>query len=115
MTDNLGATSSQQQELTVKSASKNTWSPDTIYTGGEHVIFNGNEYVAKWWTRGDEPGTNPVWKLLTDDSAAKEWTSDKVYNTGDKAIYNGITYTAKWWTKGNIPGAEQWGPWTPDD
>ncbi|WP_318450846.1 glycosyl hydrolase family 18 protein [Photobacterium leiognathi] len=115
VTDNLGATSSQQQELTVKSASKNTWSPDTIYTGGEHVIFNGNEYVAKWWTRGDEPGTNPVWKLLTDDGTVKDWTSDKVYNTGDKAIYNGITYTAKWWTKGNIPGAEQWGPWTKDD
>lgn len=41
---------------------EDTWSPDTIYTGGEEVVFNGKIYKAKWWTQGDQPGTSDVWE-----------------------------------------------------
>lgn len=39
------------------------WSPTDVYTGGAKVSFNGNEYTAKWWTLGDQPGTNAVWEF----------------------------------------------------
>lgn len=31
------------------------WDADQIYLGGERVSYNGKNYEAKWWTRGNEP------------------------------------------------------------
>ncbi|SMC18722.1 Carbohydrate binding domain-containing protein [Andreprevotia lacus DSM 23236] len=56
---------------TAHAASYPAWSADTTYTGGETVSFNGNNYQAQWWTRGDSPatasgpvGSGKVWLLL---------------------------------------------------
>ena len=39
------------------------WYDDTIYTKGDQVIYNGVTYTAKWWTRGEAPGsTYGPWK-----------------------------------------------------
>lgn len=40
----------------------NAWDSETIYTGGEEVVFNGKIYKAKWWTQNEEPGKADVWE-----------------------------------------------------
>ncbi len=48
--------------------SLNNWFASTIYVGGTKVKYNGVEYEAKWWTKGDNPqensGTYQVWKNM---------------------------------------------------
>lgn len=45
---------------------QNTWNTSDIYNGGDKVIFNGKIYKAKWWTQGEEPGSNEwgAWELI---------------------------------------------------
>ncbi|MBE0370733.1 lytic polysaccharide monooxygenase [Pseudoalteromonas aurantia] len=40
------------------------WRVDGTYVGGDKVSHNGNNYEAKWWTLGEEPGSAQVWKKL---------------------------------------------------
>ncbi|MGV2989105.1 glycosyl hydrolase family 18 protein [Vibrio sp. E150_011] len=40
---------------------ENTWQADSVYTGGEQVIYKGNTYQAKWWTQGEDPQTTGEW------------------------------------------------------
>lgn len=37
------------------------WHSDTVYVGGDRVTWNGKEYQARWWTRGNQPGVHEVW------------------------------------------------------
>ncbi len=39
--------------------------PGQVYTGGDMVSYQGNEYKAKWWTQNNDPVTNNenVWEL----------------------------------------------------
>ncbi|MYL41297.1 glycosyl hydrolase family 18 protein [Virgibacillus salexigens] len=37
------------------------WEPATSYVGGDRVQHNNNLYEAKWWTKGEEPGTTGEW------------------------------------------------------
>ncbi len=37
------------------------WNGGDTYVGGDRVQHNGNIYEAKWWTKGDEPGTTGDW------------------------------------------------------
>lgn len=32
------------------------WSADRIYVAGDRVLYGGDEYTAKWWTRNQQPG-----------------------------------------------------------
>ncbi|QCW03405.1 PKD domain-containing protein [Natrinema pallidum] len=34
------------------------WDPDTVYTSGDRVVYDGAVWEAQWWTRGDEPGAS---------------------------------------------------------
>ncbi|KAF0813762.1 Alpha-amylase [Andreprevotia sp. IGB-42] len=52
-------------------ASYPAWSVSTTYNGGELVTYEGQNYQAQWWTRGDSPatsagavGTGKVWLPL---------------------------------------------------
>ncbi|MBO0611093.1 glycosyl hydrolase family 18 protein [Myceligenerans salitolerans] len=36
------------------------WSPDETYRRGDVVSRAGVNHVAMWWTRGDQPGTDPT-------------------------------------------------------
>ncbi len=40
--------------------------PGQVYTGGDIVSYQGNEYKAKWWTQNNDPVTNRenVWELI---------------------------------------------------
>ncbi len=40
------------------------WDPNKVYNTGDKVVHNGIEYTAKWWTKGEEPGTSAVWEPL---------------------------------------------------
>ncbi|WP_337969747.1 glycosyl hydrolase family 18 protein [Virgibacillus salexigens] len=37
------------------------WEAATSYVGGDRVQHNNNLYEAKWWTKGEEPGTTGEW------------------------------------------------------
>ncbi|MDX1301772.1 PKD domain-containing protein [Photobacterium sp.] len=60
-----GKSSSDTITVTVEKASSGggeaIWQPSVIYNKGDKVTFNGEEYTAKWWTQGDQPGVSAVW------------------------------------------------------
>ena len=37
------------------------WTSSSVYNGGDLVTHQGSEYRAKWWTRGETPGTTGQW------------------------------------------------------
>lgn len=39
----------------------NLWDKNAVYNKGDTVTHNGKEWTAKWWTKGDEPGTTGQW------------------------------------------------------
>ncbi|EPF0317238.1 glycosyl hydrolase family 18 protein [Enterobacter chuandaensis] len=80
------------------------WNSAKIYHGGDKVLWNGKNYKAKWWTQGNEPGTNDVWENL-DKEKGGEWEANDVYLGGDTVTWQGKTWVAKWWTKGDKPGS----------
>ncbi|MCR8842741.1 lytic polysaccharide monooxygenase [Paenibacillus sp. SC116] len=41
------------------------WSAAQVYLGGNKVSYNGANYEAQWWTRGETPGTAVVWKKIS--------------------------------------------------
>ncbi|PSU35760.1 glycosyl hydrolase family 18 protein [Photobacterium lutimaris] len=86
-----------------------TWDPNKVYNGGDTVMFNGVKYTAKWWTKGEEPGSSSVWEAF-DDGSVGEWGASKVYLSGDQVTFNAQAYKAKWWNKGDQPG-KAGGPW----
>ncbi|MDT2527206.1 carbohydrate-binding protein [Lactococcus petauri] len=46
---------------------ENTWSKDKEYWTSDRVYYNGKEYEAKWWTKGDQPnlsGPYGPWKEI---------------------------------------------------
>ncbi|WP_435103611.1 glycosyl hydrolase family 18 protein [Arhodomonas sp. AD133] len=110
-----------------------TWSADVAYSGGDTVMYQGTEYRAKWWTKGDEPGSGNVWEVVSDSTCSDDgsgggdtgggdsgdgdgasceaWDSTIAYTAGDVVVYEGTEYRAKWWTKGETPGSGQNGPW----
>lgn len=40
------------------------WNAATSYVGGSKVTYEGVNYEAKWWTLGETPTGNNVWKVL---------------------------------------------------
>ncbi|MCW8328612.1 glycosyl hydrolase family 18 protein [Photobacterium sp. SDRW27] len=100
------ATDSATVVVTVKAdtgTGETTWDPNKVYNTGDSVTYNGVKYTAKWWTKGEQPGSSSVWAEF-DDGSVKDWRAEKVYNGGDQATHNGNTYRAKWWSKGDEPG-----------
>ncbi|GAA2462291.1 MULTISPECIES: glycoside hydrolase family 19 protein [Streptomyces] len=37
------------------------WSSSTVYTGGKTASYNGRNWLAKWWTQNERPGSSDVW------------------------------------------------------
>jgi len=58
------------------------WNATTVYTGGEVVSFNTQNYKAKWWTQGDIPGAEEYgpWELTSDTTTDPD---DNDTSTGD--------------------------------
>jgi len=86
-------------------AGDTTWDVNAVYSGGDVVKYNGVEYRAKWWTKGDRPDAGGPWEEVNpDNGGGAAWSASKVYNGGDKVMHGGEQYQAKWWTKGEEPG-----------
>jgi len=112
------------------------WQSTKVYNVPDEVSHNGTQYRAKWWTQGDEPGTQEYgpWEVLGEDEVNVDtntteenttpeptdtnqttlndtWSPETVYTGGEIVVYMNTKYEAQWWTQGDIPGTEQWGPW----
>lgn len=48
----------------------NAWNSNTIYVADDRAIHNGQLWRAKWWTRGEEPGTTGQWGVWESLGAA---------------------------------------------
>ncbi|MBN1313556.1 MAG: chitinase [Anaerolineae bacterium] len=42
------------------------WNSTTVYVRNDVVSHNGHEWRARWWTRGEEPGTTGQWGVWVD-------------------------------------------------
>jgi uncharacterized repeat protein (TIGR02543 family) len=87
-----------------------TWCAETIYTGGEIVIYNGLKYQSRWWTQGDRPDghnmANP-WLFIGDEILP--WRPDIGYRVGTLVNFNGRIYEALsfWINAGVVPGSDE--------
>ncbi|WP_092532053.1 family 20 glycosylhydrolase [Amycolatopsis arida] len=43
------------------------WDGAAVYVGGDRVAHGGHHWTAKWWTRGEEPGTTGEWGVWRDE------------------------------------------------
>ncbi len=76
-TDDQGAqTTSSIIAVTVGDdvCSADAWDSETIYTAGDLVSYDGHEWEAKWWTKGDEPDGDAQWGV---------WNDQGICSTGD--------------------------------
>ncbi len=106
------------------------WQSTGAYPKEVKVVWHGNVYEAKWWTKNDLPD-NPVlqawqtpWQLigpvLPGEKPIKQptlpkgtysnWSGKIVYNGGDRVLFEGIPFQAKWWNQGESPAASSANP-----
>ncbi len=98
-------------EVTPPEPSKDTYDPSKIYNTGDTVIYKGITYKAKWWTKGETPGTSAAWEQVVtpNGDGSVNYVPGKAYNGGDVVLYNGVKYKAAWWTN-SVPGSDS--SWT---
>ena len=101
------------------------WQETGTYPKGVKVVWHGNVYEAKWWTKNDLPD-NPVlqswetpWqlvgpvlpgeKLVEQPTLPKgtypKWSGETIYEGGDRVLFDGVPFQAKWWNEGSSPAA----------
>lgn len=76
------------------------WRNFNRYNVGDTIWYNGRQYKARNWTRGQEPGVlgNP-WQEVTD-----QWRNFNVYNKGDVAWHDNKQFIARNYTSNEEPG-----------
>lgn len=114
VTDSDKNTVTTKRVVTVVKREVAEWSADKVYQEGDHVMYDGKEYKANYWTQGNKPSesVNIQWTCLSDDKDTKDWNAGSVYVTGDRVLYNGKEYEANYWTQGDVPSkSEAYGPW----
>jgi chitinase len=113
------------------------WAEESSYLKGTKIVWHGNVYQAKWWTRGDIPddpvlndwetpwtligpvlpGEKPYQALTLPSGTYPDWDGGTVYDKGHRVLYDGVPYEAKWWTQGDSPEAStadpDGSPWVP--
>jgi chitinase len=120
-----------------KSSPYQIWNEKGAYLAGVKVVWRGNVYEAKWWSRGDLPD-NPVlqawqtpWQLIGPVLPGEKlvsqptlppgiyptWSGTIEYQTGQRVLFEGTGFEAKWWNQGQSPAAaaanSDSSPWTP--
>lgn len=110
VSDSKGLVTTASCTVTVKekdTPSKDTYDPSKTYNAGDKVIYNGKEYVCKWWVQGQAPGTTDAWELVSssNEDGSSDYVPGKSYNAGDIVKYNGLNYKALWWTN-STPGSD---------
>lgn len=105
------------------------WSPLATYVQDDRIVWQGNVYKAKWWTKGDVPndpihhGDKTPWTLigpvLPGDRPQPEvvvpagtfpgWAAGTSYQKGDRVMLEGRVFEAKWWVQAESPEASRQG------
>jgi len=101
------------------------WSPAATFVQSDRIVWQGNVYEAKWWTKDDVPN-DPIpdraaapWKLigpvLPGDRPQPEvtvpagtypaWSATTVYHKGDRVMLDQHVFEAKWWVQTQSPEA----------
>lgn len=100
VTDSEGATTTKVSKVTVKKKqeiSGEAYDANTIYRGGEIVLYNGALYKCNWWSQGENPETSGAWTKVSVD---EEWdvptTIEDLAKVGVKynKVKNGEGYDA---------------------
>ena len=101
------------------------WQESGAYLEGTKVVWHGNVYEAKWWTRGDLPdnpvlqswetpwlligpvlpGEKPVEQATLPQGTYPEWNGTTEYQAGQRVLFEGVPFQAKWWNQGQSPAA----------
>ncbi|MFE4196498.1 chitinase [Paenarthrobacter sp. NPDC056912] len=101
------------------------WSPVATYVQSDRIVWQGNVYEAKWWTKDNVPndpvpnGAAAPWKLigpvLPGDRPKPEitvpagtypaWSAATVYHKGDRVMLDQHVFEAKWWVQTQSPEA----------
>lgn len=116
------------QSAAAATACAAAWSSSAVYTGGMTASYNGDNWLAKWWTQGDTPGgAAGVW---TDEGACggsggggstgggscsyPDWVAGTYYDVGAIVTYpaNGLLYIATNANPGYDPTISTW-YWSP--
>ena len=92
------------------------WDANATYVFGDSVSHDGTTYRAKWWSRGDEPISNPTvpwetpWEVVHGDPRGDPsepeldaWHSTATYVAGDVVLHENSQYKAKWWNQNFSP------------
>jgi len=102
------------------------WATDSIFQKGTKVVWHGNVYEAKNWTKGDVPdnpalsksetpwsligpvlpGDTPRVPILLPAGTYTDWAADIAYRSGDRVLVDDVPFEAKWWTQGDAPGLQ---------
>lgn len=97
-----GSETGEDREEITADARYPEWSAQSVYNGGETVLYENRIYKAKWWTQGERPGEADVWEDTLEMPAAEVYEAKtqissgepvKKINTGDFKV---ITYYPSW-------------------
>lgn len=108
VSDSKGEKTTQTITITVQEKeSIPAYSATTVYVKGDKVSYQGTTYTAKWWTKGDTPGSAQVWEkeIIKNEDGSVDYYKGGTYVAGDLVNYNGKQYLAKWWTQ-SVPGSD---------
>ncbi|ASI88885.1 glycosyl hydrolase family 18 protein [Vibrio mediterranei] len=50
---------------------EDNWDAAAVYTGGDQVIYQGQNYKAKWWTQGEDPTKTGEWGVWENTGACQ--------------------------------------------
>jgi len=113
------------------------WKETGAYPKGVKVVWHGNVYMAKWWTKNDLPdnpvlqswqtpwqlvgpvllGEKPIQQPTLPEGTYPNWSGKDVYDGGDRVLFDSIPFQAKWWNQGESPAAStpnpDSSPWIP--
>ncbi|WP_194191255.1 immunoglobulin-like domain-containing protein [Clostridium chrysemydis] len=87
--------------------SKDNYDSSKIYNTGDKVIFKGEEYVCKWWVKGEDPDKSAAWEKVNSQNpdGTVDYKEGMVCTAGMKVRYEGKVYEALWWTT-SVPGSD---------
>ena len=108
VSDSKGEKTTQTITITVQEKeSIPAYSATTVYVKGDKLSYQGTTYTAKWWTKGDTPGSAQVWEkeIIKNEDGSVDYYKGGTYVAGDLVNYNGKQYLAKWWTQ-SVPGSD---------
>ncbi len=95
----------QEGEASYTGGEYSEWNENTVYNSGDMVVYQNRIYKAKWWTQGEQPGTNDVWEDTKEapgeKAPAEDPLKDKEVNVVNTAVtadedFKVVVYYPSW-------------------